>query len=143
MLPADLPLMARRVPEELLTQGDAAAVRGLFAPGCRHAGLGGDVATTADLLDWVARLRRAVPNLSAVVDEAVGSTGAVAHRLTLSGTVVGDPERPLPGTRLRWSAIEWFRLGPDQRFTDHWLLVDWPPPLRFLADAAPARGRDP
>ena len=132
MSPADPRIPARRVPEELLTQGDAAVARALFAPSCRHFGVGAGPAGTETLVAFVAAVRRVVPDLSAVVDEAAAGSNVVAHRLTLAGTFPGAARR-------EWAAVEWFRLGPDQRFTEHWLLADWPEPLLRLVGAVEAR----
>lgn len=137
MLPDDLKVRARRIAEELLTQGDLYVADELFTFACHHhaprpidSGAGG-------MKGWVVELRRAFPDLRAIVEEEVVDGNRVAQRLTLHGTHTGTLEGvPPSGRRASWVLIELLRVGPDGRFVEHWCIWD-ELGLRRQLDAAP------
>jgi predicted ester cyclase len=125
MLPNDLKVRARRIAEELLTQGDLYVADELFTSACHHhaprpigSGAGG-------MKGWVVALRRAFPDLRAIVEEEVVDGNGVAQRMTLHGTHMAALEGvPPSGRRASWVLIELLRAGPDGRFVEHWCIWD-------------------
>jgi len=113
MSPDELKMHARRVPEELLTQGDLAVVDEVFAP------------NVEGIRQWVAGLRQAFPDLCAIVEEEVAEGDTVVQRLTYRGTHTGTfLGLPPTGNRATWLAMEFRRLGPDGKFTEQWMVAD-------------------
>jgi predicted ester cyclase len=138
MSPDELKMRARRIAEELLTQGDLAVADELFAPDCRHHAPRPVAAGADGLKVWVAALRRAFPDLRAIVEDEVAEGDRAAQRLTLGGTheaaLYGVPSR---GRRATWHLVELLRAGPDGKFADHWCIWDELDLLRQLG-ATPA-----
>src|SRR5215211_3937420 len=89
MSPDELKARARRLAEELLTQGDLAVADELLAPaGSHHAP--NTVAPGVDgVKSWVVTLRQSFPDLRAVVEDEIAEGDTVVQRLTLSGTHKG------------------------------------------------------
>ncbi len=139
MAPDELKVRARRIAEELLTQGDLAVADELFAPACQHhaprpIGIGAH-----GVKAWVAALRRAFPDLHAIVEDEVAEGNRAAQRLTLGGTHTAALEGvPPTGRRATWVLVELLRIGPDGRFAEHWCVWDELGLLRQLGDAATA-----
>lgn len=118
---------ARRIPEELFTQGDLAIADDIFAP---------DVASTKR---WVAALRRAFPDLCAIVEDEIAEGDTVVQRLTYRGTHAGTfLGFPPTGNRAIWQAMEIRRLGPDGKFTEQWMVADLLGVLQQLGALPPA-----
>jgi len=121
MSPDELKARARRIAQELVTQGDLVVANELFAPDCRHhapipiePGPGG-------VRPWVAALRRAFPDLRASVEDAIADGNAVALRLSVVGTQTGSWRDQLPsGRQLAWSAVELLHANDDGTFTETW-----------------------
>ena len=113
MSPDELKMHARRVPEELLTQGDLAVVDEVFAP------------NVEGIRRWVAGLRQAFPDVCAIVEAEVAEGDTVVQRLTYRGTHTGTfLGLPPTGNRATWQAMEIRRLGPDGKFTEQWMVAD-------------------
>src|SRR5215217_4507466 len=114
MAPDELKAFARRLPEELLTQGDLAVADEVLAPdGILHApaplepGAGG-------IKRWVRALRRAFPDLCALVEDEIAQGDRVVQRLALSGTHAGAFLGIAPtGRRATWPLVAIQRLGRD------------------------------
>jgi len=142
MLPDELKARARRLAEELLTQGDLAVADELLAPtGSHHAP--NTVATGVDgVKSWVVTLRQSFPDLRAIVEDEVAEGETVVQRLTLSGTHEGAFGGVPPTSRhATWDLVEILRLGPDGKFTKHWSIWDQLSLLRQLgADPAADEG---
>lgn len=121
----ELKARARRIPEELLTQGDLAVAEEIIAPDCVHHAPVPVAPGAAGLIGWVTALRRAFPDLCAVVEDEVAEGNTVVQRLTVSGTQVG-PFAGIPGSdkRVGWRVLVIVRAGPDGRLREHWSCWD-------------------
>ena len=136
MLPDELKARARRIAEELLTQGDLHVADELFAPACCHHAPLPIESGSYGMKRWVAALRRAFPDLRAIVEEEVAEGSRVAQRLTLGGTHTAALEGVPPSGRLTtWVLVEMLRVGPDGKFTEHWCIWDELGLLRQLGAA--------
>ena len=139
MPPDEIKVRARRIAEELLTQGDLHVADELFAPACHHhaprpIGSGAD-----GMKRWVVALRRAFPDLCAIVEEEVAEGNRAAQRLMLGGTHTAALEGVPPnGRRATWDLVEMLRVGPDGRFAEHWCIWDELGLLRQLGAAPTA-----
>ena len=136
MSPDELKVRARRIAEELLTQGDLAVADELFAVDCKHHAPRPLGCGPQGMKRWVAALRRAFPDLRAMVEDEVAEGSRVAQRLTLGGTHMAALEGvPPSGRRATWVLVELLRVGPDGRFADHWCVWDELGLLRQLGAA--------
>ena len=125
MSPDELKVRARRIAEELLTQGDLAVADELFAPACHHHAPRPIDSGAHGMKRWVVALRRAFPDLRAIVEDEVAEGDRAAQRLTLGGTHTATLDGlPPSGQRATWVLVEMLRLGPDERFAEHWCLWD-------------------
>ena len=87
---------------------------------------------------WVRTLRRAFPDLCAIVEDEIAEGDTVVQRLTLSGTHRGTfLGVPPTGRRATWQLVAIQRLGRDGRFAEHWSSPDLFGLLRQLG-AVPA-----
>jgi len=142
MSPDELKTRARRLAEELLTQGDLAVADELLAPNGSH-NAPNTVATGIDgVKSWVVTLRQSFPDLRAIVEDEIAEGDTVVQRLTLSGTHEGAFCGVSPTSRhVTWDLVEILRLGPDEKFTKYWVIWDQLGLLRQLgADPAAAEG---
>jgi predicted ester cyclase len=125
MSPEELKARARRIPDELLTQGDLAVADEVLAPGCRHHAPHPIAAGVEGLKAWVVALRRAFPDLRAIVEDEIAEHDRVAQRIAISGTnrepFLGSPAN---GRRVTWSQMEILRADANGRFSEHWSLWD-------------------
>jgi len=111
---------ARRIAQEVLTQGDLAAAGELFAPGCVHHGAFG-----AGTTRWIGALRRAFPDLRAMVEDEIAEGATVAQQLTLTGTQRRAILDVSPsGRRVSWKVALFLRVGPDGTFAEEWTIWD-------------------
>lgn len=85
MSPEDLKAHARRVADELLTQGDLAVADAVFAPDLVQHGLLSHDPGLAGAKEFVRALRRGFPDLRASVEDEIAEGDRVAQRLVLSG----------------------------------------------------------
>lgn len=138
MSPDELKGRARRLVEELLTQGDLAVADELIAADCAHAAPLPIAPGPAGLKSWVAALRRVFPDLRAIVEDEIAEGDTVVQRLTLAGTQEGPfGGCPSTGNAVAWGQVEIFRAGPDGAFAAHWSSWDHLGVLRQLgADPA-------
>ncbi len=142
MWPDELKVRARRIAEELLTQGDLAVADELLAPTTGHH-TPNTVATGIDgVKSWVVTLRQSFPDLRAIVEDEIAEGDTVVQRLTLSGTHEGDFCGVEPsGRHVTWDLVEILRVGPEAKFTNYWSIWDQLGLLRQLgADPAAAEG---
>ena len=125
MSPEELKVRARRIPEELLTQGDLAVADELLAPVCRHHAPHPVAPGATGLKAWIVALRRAFPDLRAIVEDEIAEGDRVVQRLAISGThrepFLGSPPS---GRRVSWYLVEILRVGPDGKFTERWSIWD-------------------
>ena len=139
MAPEELKARARRLPEELLTQGDLAIADELLAPDCLHHAPNPLAPGVAGVQRWVAALRRAFPDLSAVVEAEVAEGDTVVQRIACSGTHRGDfLGLPPTGRRAAWQLVAIQRLRPDGKCAEHWASWDQLGVLRQLGASPPA-----
>lgn len=121
MTPAELKARARRIPEELLTQGDMAVADELIAPDCVHHTPVPVAPGPAGLIGWVTALRRAFPDFRALVEDEVAEGDMVVQRLTVSGTRAGLDRGVAPaGRRVTWRVLVIVRADPDGKLREHW-----------------------
>ena len=116
---------ARRLSDELLTQGDLAVADEILSTDCQHhtpCGIGPGV---AGVKQWVRELRRAFPDLHAIVEAEIAEGDMVVQRLTLSGTHRGEYcNLPPTGRRTRWQLVAIQRLGCDGKVVEQWATWD-------------------
>jgi predicted ester cyclase len=125
MMLDELKARARRIPEELLTQGDLAVADELIDPDCRNYAPQ-PIATGIDgVKSWVQTLRRAFLDLRAVVEDEIAEGDTVVQRLRLGGTHEGTLFGVRPtGRRVEWQEVEILRVGPNGKFTKRWSCWD-------------------
>lgn len=133
MSPDELKVYARRVPEELLTQGDLSVADAIFAPDLVHHGPLAQAPGVAGTKQFVLALRRAFPDLYAIVEDEIAEGDRVVQRLTLAGTHLG-PFLAIPptGRRVTWQLVAIQRLGHDGKLAEHWSSWDHHGLLRQL-----------
>ncbi len=125
MSPDELKARARRIPEEFLTQGDLAIAEEVIAPDCVHHAPVPVPPGAAGLIGWVTALRRAFPDLCAVVEDEVAEGDTVAQRLSVSGTQAAPiAGAAATGMRVTWQVLVIVRAGPDGRVREHWSCWD-------------------
>ena len=125
MSPEELKAHARRVPDELLTQGDLTVADTVFAPDLVCHGLVPHAPGLAGAKQFVLALRRAFPDLCATVEDEIAESDTVVQRLTLSGTHRGEYcGLPPTGRRATWQLVAIQRLGPDGKVAEHWSSPD-------------------
>jgi len=133
MLPDELKSRARRLPDELLTQGDLSVADELFASDCAYHAPATPGASVAGAKPWVAALRRAFPDLSAVVEAEIAEGDTVVQRITCRGTHRGEYcGLPPTGRPVSWQLVAIQRIGRDGRVAEHWACWDQLGVLRQL-----------
>ena len=139
----ELKIRARRIAEELLTQGDLAVADELLDPDCRHHASYASAPGVDGLKAWVVTLRRSFPDLRAMVEDEIAEGDTVVQRLVLSGTHEGEFGGLQPtGRHVTWDLVEILRVGPDGKFTHHRSIWDQLGLLRQLT-SDPIPGRTP
>lgn len=126
MSPEQMKRQARRLAEEVFTQGDLAVVDELIA----HDDV--DDSSTpprrtslAALKDRVTVLRRAFPDLHLIVEDQVVEADRVVTRSTVRGTHAGEFLGVAPtGRHVAFELIDVNRVGDDGRIAEYWAAVD-------------------
>ena len=139
-MPTDeLKVRARRLADELLTQGDLAVADELLAPDCVHHAPAPLAPGVEGVKHWVRALRRAFPDLRAIVEDEIAEGDTVVQHLTLSSTHRG-PFLGVPptGRRVAWQLVAIQRLGRDGKVAEHWASWDQLGVLRQLDAPPPA-----
>ncbi len=125
MSPDELKARARRIPEEFLTQGDLAVAEEVIAPDCVHHAPVPVAPGATGLIGWVTALRRAFPDLCAVVEDEIAEGDTVAQRLSVSGTQAAPiAGAAATGVRVTWQVLVIVRADPDGRVREHWSCWD-------------------
>ena len=126
MSPQELKTRARRLAEELVTQGDLAVADDLVAADCVHHVPGPPPAPgAAGLKDWVTTLRRTFPDVHLIVEDEIAEADRVVTRVSVRGTHEGEFFGVAPtGRQVTFEVIDISRVGPDGRFVEHWASVD-------------------
>ena len=139
MAPEELKARARRIPEELLTQGDLAVADEILAPDLIHHAPTPAAFGIEGARQFVLALRRAFPDLCAVVEAEVAEGDTVAQRIACSGTHRGAfLGLPPTGRRITWQLVAIQRIGPDGWVAEHWASWDRLGVLRQLDAPPPA-----
>ncbi len=130
----DLKARARRLAEEVLSQGDLGVVGDLVAADYVHHGPRDTAAPgIAGLEQWVRLMHRTFPDFHVIVEDEIAEGDRVVQRLTVRGTHRGALWGVAPtGRPVEFSAIEINRAGPDGKFVEHWSSVDLLDLLRQL-----------
>ena len=126
MSPEELKAHARRVPEELLTQGDLAVADAVFAPDLVHHGPIPHAPGVAGAKQFALALRRAFPDLCAIVEDEIAEGDRVVQRLTLQRHAPAASTCGLPptGRRATWHVVTIQRIGTDGKVAEHWSSPD-------------------
>ncbi len=132
---------ARRICEEVFSQGNLDAIDELVAPDAvDHEGFGGlDTQGAAGARRLVAATRAAFPDLRVTIDDLIAEGDKVALRLTLSGTHQGALAGvPASGKRVTFTSLDLYRFA-DGKLVEHWGQFDTQGLMRQLqAGGAPA-----
>ena len=113
MAPDELEARARRLPDELLAPHCAC-----HAPAALAVGAEG-------VKRWVRALRRAFPDLCAVVEDEIAEGDTVVRRIACSGTHAGEfLVIPPTGRRAAWQLVAIQRLAHDGKCAEHWSSPD-------------------
>ena len=117
---------ARRLVEEVFSQGDLAVAADLVAADYVHHVPGEKPGPgIAGLEQWVRLMHRTFPDFHMVVEDEIAEGDRVVQRLTVRGTHRGELFGMAPtGRQVQFSAIDINRAGPDGRFVEHWSSVD-------------------
>jgi predicted ester cyclase len=137
---AELKARARRLPDELLTQGDLAVADELLAADCSSHAPAALAPGVAGMKRWVTALRRAFPDLFALVEAEIAEGDTVVQRIACSGTHLGEfLGLPPTGRRAAWELVAIQRLGPDGKVAEFWSSWDQ---LGLLRQLSPVPVRD-
>lgn len=122
----ELKARARRLAEEVFSQGDVAVAGDLVGAGYVHHVTGEAPAPgIAGLEQWVRLMHRTFPDFHVIVEDEIAEGDRVVQRLTVRGTHRGELLGVAPtGRPVEFSAIEINRAGPDGKFVEHWSSVD-------------------
>ncbi|MDP8929588.1 MAG: ester cyclase [Actinomycetota bacterium] len=126
MSPDELKARARRIVEEVFTQGDFAAAEELIAPNYVHH-LPGDQpdAGLARVKQWVTLMRRTFPDVHPIVEDEIAEGDRVVQRIIVHGTHAQEfLGVPPTGKQVTFEVVDINRAGPDGRFVEHWSSVD-------------------
>jgi predicted ester cyclase len=117
----DLKARARRLAEELLTQGDLSVADEIVSRNCVHHAPVRIARGPAGLSRWVVALRNAFPDLYAIIEEEIAEGLLLAQLLTVSGTQIGPFCRlQATGRHVTWRVLVLMRAAPDGRLEEHW-----------------------
>jgi predicted ester cyclase len=121
----DLKTRARRIVEELFSQGDLAVADELMSADIIHHSYGAPLSGVEHAKEQVVALRRAFPDYHLTVDDELAEGDKVVQRITAHGT----HERafldvPPTGNRVTYEMMQILRFGPDGKVTEHWSTVD-------------------
>ena len=122
----ELKARARRLAEEVFSQGDLAVADELVSADYAH-NVPGDQPTPglAGLKEWVTLMHRTFPDFHVIVEDEIAEGDRVVQRLTTRGTHQGELLGvPPTGKKVSIPVIEINRVGPDGKFVEHWSSVD-------------------
>lgn len=122
----ELKARARRLAEEVLSQGDLAVAGELVSADYAHHGPGDQPAPgVAGLKEIVTLMHRTFPDFHVIVEDEIAEGDRVVQRMTIRGTawveVVGSAPR---AKEVSLCAIDINRVGAEGKFVEHWSSVD-------------------
>ncbi len=122
----ELKARARRLVEEVFSQGDLAVADELVSPDYAHHVPGDQPAPgLTGLKEWVILMHRAFPDFHVIVEDEIAEGDRVVQRMSARGTHQGELFGiPPTGKAICVSFIEINRVGPDGKFAEHWSAVD-------------------
>ncbi len=125
MTPEEMKSRARRIADELFSQGDLAVADEILAPDLIHHTPETHVEGSEGAKQFVLALRRAFPDLAATVEDQIAEGDKVVQRIRWSGTHAGEFFGvPPTGKHVTAELIEIHRLGPDGKIAEHWTGMD-------------------
>jgi len=116
--------LARRVPEEIATAGNTAAVAEVYAADAVEHAPDGDYEGHAAITENMADILAAFPDFEATVDDIVAEGDTVAMRVTLRGTHEGEFMGVEPTGRSVEIENMVFTRIEDGKITERWLRPD-------------------
>ncbi len=122
----ELKARARRLAEEVLSQGDLAVAGELVSADYAHHGPGDQPAPgLAGLKEIVTLMHRTFPDFHVIVEDEIAERDRVVQRMTIRGTARVEAAGSGPRvTDVSLCAIDINRAGPDGKFVEHWFSVD-------------------
>lgn len=122
----ELKARARRLAEEVLSQGDLAVAGELVSADYAHHGPGDQPAPgLAGLKEIVTLMHRTFPDFHVIVEDEIAERDRVVQRMTIRGTARVEAAGSGPRvTEVSLCAIDINRAGPDGKFVEHWSSVD-------------------
>lgn len=133
--------IARRVPEEIATEGALDLVGEVFAEDAvEHAPFGQDARGIDEITDSIGRFLEAFPDLSATVEDAVTEGDTVAMRVTLRGTHEGEFMGMAPTDESFEVQNMVFTRIDDGKIAERWLQPDTLGMLTQLGIVSPPGG---
>ena len=125
MTPEEMKSRARRIADELFSQGDLAVADEILAPDLIHHTPETHVEGSEGAKQFVLALRRAFPDLSATVEDQIAEGDKVVQRIRWSGTHEGEFYGVAPtGRHVTSGLMEIHRIGPDGKIAEHWSASD-------------------
>ncbi len=116
---------ARRIADELFSQGDLAVADEILAPDLIHHTPETHVEGSEGAKQFVLALRRAFPDLSATVEDQIAEGDKVVQRVRWSGTHEGEFFGvAATGKHVTAELIEIHRMGPEGKIVEHWTGMD-------------------
>lgn len=117
--------LARRLVEEVFTQGDLAVVDELIAhDDVDHSSTPLERASLAVVKDRVTVLRRAFPDLHLIVEDQIVEADRVVTRSTVRGTHAGESSASHPPAVGSCSSSSTSPRSDDGRIAEYWAVVD-------------------
>jgi len=116
----------RRVMEDGFSRGDLDAVDGVVSAEFVEHEPGPGLDLGRDGLKQIIRiLRTAFPDLTATVEDVIGSGDKMCFRVTFRGTQEGEMMGfPPSGRKVTWSAVDIVRFDDDGTLLEHWGTLD-------------------
>ncbi len=125
MTPEEMKARARRIADELFSQGDLAVADEILTPDLIHHTPETHVEGSEGAKQFVLALRRAFPDLSATVEDQVAEGDKLVQRIKWSGTHEGEFFGvPPTGKRVTAELMEIHSFGSDGKIAEHWSSMD-------------------
>ena len=121
----DLKTKLKRIPLEILNEGNLGLIDEIFAPDFVTDTPAPGVAPTRDgFKQFALALRTAFPDLHYTLEDSIEAGDKIVSRVSASGTMEGDfAGMPATSKHATWTEIHIGRVA-DGRLVEHWGLVD-------------------